>query len=319
MTLWTRIVRKPQDVFLRKALFQIHLWSGIGVGLYILIICVTGSVIVYRVELVRHFQPRPIVVKGDRLSDDQLKALAARAHPDYTIASISRGRANTRPVTIVLERNGTKLERVFDPYTGEELGDLYPAGQRALDWTVDLHDNLLAGTTGRAINGTGAALLLMLAFTGAIIWWPGIQRWKRSLSLRWTGNWTAFNWDLHSMMGFWTILFVIMFGVTGLYLGFPNTFSDLVDYLEPPTDANAGRRVGDTITFWLARVHFGRFAGQPVKFLWFLFGLAPAVLFVTGALMWWNRVLRPKLRSVNALSRRSADASAYTPQAPAGS
>ena len=47
--------------------------------------------------------------------------------------------------------------------------------------------------------------------------------------------------------------------------------------------------------YWLAQAHFGRFAGIPVKITWTVFGLAPAVLVVTGALMWWKRVLRPWL------------------------
>src|SRR5581483_9237256 len=48
---WQRWLRQPQKVWLRRALFQIHLWSGIGVGLYVLLISVTGSVLVYRNEM----------------------------------------------------------------------------------------------------------------------------------------------------------------------------------------------------------------------------------------------------------------------------
>jgi hypothetical protein len=34
---------------------------------------------------------------------------------------------------------------------------------------------------------------------------------------------------------------------------------------------------------------------QTMKLIWAVFGLAPAVMFVTGAVMWWNRVLRKKI------------------------
>jgi uncharacterized iron-regulated membrane protein len=34
-----------------------------------------------------------------------------------------------------------------------------------------------------------------------------------------------------------------------------------------------------------------------MKSLWAVFGLAPAAMFVTGAVMWWNRVARKKLKS----------------------
>ena len=62
MTVWERWVRQPQRLWLRRALFQVHLWTGIGVGLYIVVVCVTGSVLVYRNELYRAVTPRPILV-----------------------------------------------------------------------------------------------------------------------------------------------------------------------------------------------------------------------------------------------------------------
>jgi hypothetical protein len=37
LTVWQRWARQPQKVWLRRALFQVHLWSGIAVGLYILL------------------------------------------------------------------------------------------------------------------------------------------------------------------------------------------------------------------------------------------------------------------------------------------
>ena len=33
--------RQPQNVWIRRAMFQIHLWTGIGVGLYIVVVCLT--------------------------------------------------------------------------------------------------------------------------------------------------------------------------------------------------------------------------------------------------------------------------------------
>ena len=58
------------------------------------------------------------------------------------------------------------------------------------------------------------------------------------------------------------------------------------------------RRMGtlEALLYWLAQLHFGRFGGRYVKAIWTILGLVPAVLFVTGALMWWNRVLRKSIR-----------------------
>ena len=57
MTYWAIWIRQPQTLGLRRAIFQIHLWTGIVIGLYIIAICLSGSVLVYRNELYRAFSP----------------------------------------------------------------------------------------------------------------------------------------------------------------------------------------------------------------------------------------------------------------------
>ena len=44
-------MRRPQTTWLRKAFFQIHLWSGLILGLYIAIVCVSGSAVVFRNDI----------------------------------------------------------------------------------------------------------------------------------------------------------------------------------------------------------------------------------------------------------------------------
>src|SRR5262249_25898707 len=173
---------------------------------------------------------------------------------------------------------------------------------------LELHDDLLGGPTGRSINGVGALLLIVLVFTGIIVWWPGIKSWRRSLTIHRNVGWRRFTWDLHSMMGFWTLGVLLLFALSGVYLSNPEFFQNLVDRIEPLTDANANSRILDQVTYWLAYLHFGRINGigipchgpgvcdQTVKFVWAAAGLAPAAMFVTGLVMWWNRVLRKKLR-----------------------
>ena len=231
-------LRNPQRIWLRRALFQIHLWTGIAIGLYILMISVTGSVLVYRNELFR----------------------------------------------------------------------MSPAVLEATSQLLDLHDNLLAGETGRKANGAGAVAVLVLAATGLVIWWPGIKTWRRSLTLPRGLGWQRTTWHLHSMIGFWTFGFTVVFALSGAYFGFPGVFQDLADRLDPVTDPDASR-VSDSVIYWLAYLHFGRINGigipcqgpglcdQVTKAAWAFFGLAPAAMFVTAAIMWWNRVLRSRWRA----------------------
>jgi uncharacterized iron-regulated membrane protein len=310
LTPWQRWIRQPQKVWARRALFQVHLWSGIALGLYIFVISVTGSTLVYWNELYRAATPEPIVSQGPgpRLTDVQLTATAERAYPDYRVVKISRTRNPDQAVAINLQRGDRMKHRLFDARTGADLGDSVSRGMRLVSFILDLHDNLLAGPRGRTVNGIGAFVVLVVAFTGIIIWWPGSKTWRRSLMLQRRLGSKRMIWHLHSMIGFWSFAFVIVFGLSGFYLCFPDRFQDVADRLQPVT--GAGRvPLADQIIYWLAYLHFGRIGGigipcsgpgfcdQATKAVWALFGLAPAAMFVTGALMWWNRVLRPALRS----------------------
>jgi len=290
-------IRHPQGVWLRRALFQVHLWTGLGVGLYIVMISITGSALIYRSELRQRFNPEPrlVEVSGPRLSEAELTGVTERLYPDAAVEVWTNPEDQTHAVTMSVARGGGAREQfLFDPYTGEYLGHALPAGWRLTTWTLDLHDNLLAGDTGRAVNGVGALLLVLLSVTGAVIWWPGAESWRRSLVIDWRANWRRLNWSLHSAVGVWTLLFLFMWGFTGVYLAFPEPFAAIVDIVEPFDEENFDPRVGDTVLYWFAYLHFGRFGGWSTKLVWAVIGLLPPVMFITGAVMWWNRVIRPQ-------------------------
>jgi len=44
-------LHKPQQTVLRRALFQVHLWTGVGLAAYICVIGVTGAALVFRPEM----------------------------------------------------------------------------------------------------------------------------------------------------------------------------------------------------------------------------------------------------------------------------
>jgi len=297
LNIWEKWKRRPQIVWLRKALFQVHLWTGIALGLYIVLMSVTGSAVVFRRELTRSLSREPRVVAGPnaRMTENELKQAAKRAYPDYEVTRVSLRKNPDQAAEIWLEQGARKRQRLFNPYTGADLGDSLRLGFRFVLWLVDLHDNLLAAQTGRLINAAGGIFTVLLSLTGVVIWWPGIVTWRRSLSFRWKTNPKGLNWTLHSALGFWSFAFFFMWALSGIYLSIPDRFNAAVDFLEPLNPASKTLRLGDQVLFWLAQAHFGRFAGVGTKILWTVIGLTPAVLFFTGAVMWWKRVLRPWL------------------------
>src|SRR5579872_512258 len=153
--MWQRWVRQPQKIWLRRALFQVHLWSGIAVGLYILMISVTGSVLVYRNELFRAATPPPFISTSPapRLTDEQLAESARRMYPGYRVVNLARLANRDQAVNVWLRRGDQLKKRLFDPRTGSDVGAAIPTGIWLVSEMLDLHDNLLAGMAGRSVNG----------------------------------------------------------------------------------------------------------------------------------------------------------------------
>ena len=116
MTFTEQWLRRPQNAWLRKALFQIHLWTGIAVGLYVLAISISGSAIVFRNEIYSAYSPKPVLLNtsGTRLTKDQLKEAAHRAYPGYAVTFIWEARRPDQAIEIWMERKGSQKQRLFD-------------------------------------------------------------------------------------------------------------------------------------------------------------------------------------------------------------
>jgi len=230
MSIWQRWVRQPRSVFLRKAMFQVHLWLGLILGLYIVMLSVTGSALVFLREMSGLFR-----------------------RPGWD-----------------------------------------PRWMSALLWTRNLHDELLFGREGKWWNGALSILVTALCLTGIVVWWPGIRNWKRGLSVKWRAAWPRFNFDLHSALGFWFFSIMLIWSVSGIYLGIPDPFTNFSEFLSNDP-GGIGTTWFDTTLLWLTRLHFGRWrSSHTLKAIWVIMGLVPAALFVTGGVMWWQRVMRKK-------------------------
>jgi uncharacterized iron-regulated membrane protein len=202
---WRQWLDRPERLWARHVVFQIHFWVGAMLAAYVFAMSVSGSLIVFH---------------------DELFALG-------------------------ISVNGI----------------------------VDFHTNLLAGSTGRWLNGLGGLWVTLLCLTGAVIWWPGVEHWRRSLTVEWGARFPRLNWDVHSAFGFWGFPLVLMWGVSAVYMVFPYEFSSVLR-IDP-----AGR-----LTVWLTELHFGRL-GWLSQAAWVLLGLLPAVLAFTGMFICCRRVI----------------------------
>ena len=182
-------------------------------------------------------------------------------YPGYQIERIARAHNLDEAVGVWLRRGESSKVRLFDPRSGADVGPWKPFALGVIDDIARLHDDLFAGPTGRKVNLAGAVATVLLALTGLTVWWPGVERWHRSLVLRRGVGWKRFVWDLHGVIGFWSFAFILVFGLSGIYLCTPENVQALADWIEPLTEANSDGRFVDGVLYWLAYLHFGRIHG----------------------------------------------------------
>jgi uncharacterized iron-regulated membrane protein len=116
---------RPQNVFLRKALFQVHLWTGIAIGLYIVLVCVTGSALVFRIYMQRAAFPHLFAATPGELADAAtVLERVKEAFPNDRVSGIDAP-TNARPTTLAYVVRGERfLTILVDPATGRVLGEL---------------------------------------------------------------------------------------------------------------------------------------------------------------------------------------------------
>jgi uncharacterized iron-regulated membrane protein len=230
---------RPQSVWTRRALFQVHLWLGVITGLYIFVVCLTGAALVFRIDMQRALHPDLFTPSADGPLVDPMTVMDSvkAAYPGDRVSGVDAP-TTARPTYLAYSSGGDRFRTLLlDPVTGKMLGEL--ADTTFVRTVQDLHFDLLAGRTGRVVNGIGALVLVAMCLTGIVIWWPGRAHWKRGLGVDFGRQWKRVNWELHSAVGFWTMAFVFMWALTGVYFAFPAAFRSTVNSLSPVTVSRA--------------------------------------------------------------------------------
>ena len=297
MNSFQRWLQAPQTAFFRRALFQVHLWLGIGFGLYVLVIAISGSALLLKSPFYSWFEPKKLIpLDTAPLEGDDLKARMAEVYAGYELGFSIEAFQDDDATFIVLEKDGEYIPHYFNQFTGEDIGLARPWPIRTIEWVADIHDELLLGRElGRKVNGVGGALFVLMSITGLIIWWQGKRRWWEGLIINPRSS-RSLLWQLHSFLGFWALLLMLAWGVSGFQLGFPQQTSAILEWFgaEP-----GGFRRGGVMGFF-RELHFALPGGQNVfaRWGWILASFLPTLMFISGFIVWWRRVLMGWVRAL---------------------
>lgn len=218
-----------------------HRWLALVVGTVLFVELVTGTILLFRPEIVRLSSPQLFAAtqSAQPLDAGAAQAVVARERPGIAVG-------DTVPVDGVWQVTTTDYHHAVyvDPGSGRILGEADPT-RGFIGLLLNVHDCFLAceGYTGyvpalaATVPGTGeltwANLVLgivglgfaVLTVTGVIAWWPSMRRFakdlRRSLTVHLRRGQYRFNRDLHDVSALIALPLLVVWAVTGAGYGMP--------------------------------------------------------------------------------------------------
>lgn len=232
-------IKKSRWEKIRHLAQDIHLYMGLTCGLVIIAVCFSGTVYVYNTEATEmaaphlyNVKPHPgaILLPVATLTEKVNKAAGAPvvsmkipADPYRTYQFTVKKKENDKG------RFGTTY--MVNPYTGEIVGSSKEESRtkRFMSNMFSLHRWLLLDKIespvfksvtnrelGSIITGTATILFTLGCITGMIIWFPNkVRNWRQGLKIKWNANWKRVNHDLHNTLAFYSLIFLLIMGLTG--------------------------------------------------------------------------------------------------------
>jgi uncharacterized iron-regulated membrane protein len=228
-------------------LYRTHAWVGLLSGLFLIVICVTGSIAVFRPEIERAVDYRGVdftvvPTDGEKISAGRAAATAQAAYPGSAPLNIrfpappgsTQVHGDAYLVTLAQQGRGKRNVQVLvDPYRNAVIRE-HRNVRGWGDWLRQLHVRFLYGSFwGRYIVGFFGLTLVFSTVTGLMIfarfnggsWRPRRVRWGRGTRI--------VSADLHKLVGLGTVAFNIIFGVTGAVLGLEGIYHKFIAEKQP--------------------------------------------------------------------------------------
>lgn len=204
----------------------LHLWLGLVTGLIMMVVCLTACIWVFNDEITLLLEPETRVAHQNKpvLSPVQLKAIAEARYPGQRTGSASYQQGKAAYVYVGDGRTGGATLRV-NPYNGTVISI-----KERREGEADFFRALLNGhrflwlppAIGRPVVNYGTLIFVFILISGIVLWWP--RRWNKStreqsFRIKWKASFKRVNYDLHNVLGFYSLLIVAAMALTGMVYG----------------------------------------------------------------------------------------------------
>ncbi|KAA0582482.1 PepSY domain-containing protein [Azospirillum sp. B21] len=237
---------------IRRIVLTLHLSLGLVVGGLLALTALTGSLLVFYVDIDRMLTPELVVPAGQRdgrmdpVPLDRVVQALREAHPQRAGGwRLELPHGPDHPIMArymkpeeTAGKSFAPLMVAVNPYSGEVLSSRF-WGRTAMTWTYDLHYLLLAGDSGRMVLAAGGIASLLILASGVYLWWPATGKWGRALLPRIRSGFVRQVFDIHVLAGVYGLVVLLPLIVTGVVMEQPDWVKPMVERLSPLTPAPA--------------------------------------------------------------------------------
>lgn len=204
----------------------LHRWSSLIATPFFLILCLTGTVLIFHEEIdsALGYVPSAGIVTGvARLAVESIAAVRA-AHPSDRILLVERDDQESpgRLSFFVAPKGDKTFDRAHPVYVESATSKLLPATDPAKTPTglfLELHSEWFMGPLGEVFGAVVALLVLISVVSGIVIYAPYVRNVALGVLRRGRGA-RLLQIDLHNFFGAIVLGWILVVTCTGFMLGF---------------------------------------------------------------------------------------------------
>jgi uncharacterized iron-regulated membrane protein len=209
---------------IRNLAFSLHRYIGLAVGMILVIVGLTGSLLVFQKEIdailvKQKFEqviPQKPTLSLDKIANNITQTYANQ--PNFKLAQFDLHFDDDIYRVRLSNSEDKDLEVFVNAYTGNILGDRL-RDNTFFSKVYELHYALFADKIGIVIVGIAALLMCLLAVTGLILW----SGWRNLISgfkIKLNASIKRKNYDIHKLVGIIALIGLTFTGFTGFLWNF---------------------------------------------------------------------------------------------------
>lgn len=213
---------------MRKFARSVHIYTGLSLGIVLVVIALSGAVLVFYPAIDRLLNPDIQTTKAlgppnwDKILLNLRETFPEKTGPWRLELGDDPGFIPARYYNPV-ETQGKAFApmMVWLSYDGERVLRHTFWGDYFVTWMYNLHYQLLLGKRGAIIVGYLGIATLFFLLSGLVTWWPRKHQWRKSLRVKPRAAWSRKLYDWHKWAGIAVLIPALILCVTGAMLALP--------------------------------------------------------------------------------------------------